>query len=61
MPCEKFASEIFCHNPSRPYAAMQKKFTYLCGLVSNRRRINRFRVDSLDRPEPAWATRSEPE
>jgi hypothetical protein len=48
---EKFASEIFCNNFPSLLVASQKEFTGLCGLASNERRINGFRV-VLPNPEP---------
>src|ERR1700692_4394777 len=41
---EKFASEIFCHEPGRFHVALQKELTELCGLLSKQRRVNGFRV-----------------
>jgi hypothetical protein len=41
---EKFASEIFGRRLVFFYVAVQNKFTFLCGPMSNRRRINSFRI-----------------
>jgi hypothetical protein len=47
---QKFASEIFFSQPQRFYAAVQKEFTYLCGLVSKQCGINRFSMTGI-RPD----------
>jgi hypothetical protein len=45
---EKFASKISGRKPQYFYAAARRELTYLCGPTSKQRRIDSFRIASLN-------------